>query len=84
MQRLNNNLYKFSRLRNLLLFMNIDEADADKILCLVSFLSATPLIEILEVHVSAFPDSYHLYMWFPIYVSLFSNLEVLQKFENQP
>lgn len=84
MQGLNNNLYKFSHLRNLQLFMNIDEADADKILCLVFFLSTTPLIEILEVHVSAFPDSYHLYIWFPIYVSIFSNLKVLLKFENQP
>ncbi|KAG2573824.1 hypothetical protein PVAP13_7KG281300, partial [Panicum virgatum] len=50
MQGLSNNPYKFSRLRNLQLFMNIVREDADKILCLVSFLRATPLIEILEVH----------------------------------
>jgi hypothetical protein len=46
----NSNPYKFSRLRNLQLHMNIAREDADKILCLVSFLRATPLIEILEVH----------------------------------
>ncbi|KAF8730890.1 hypothetical protein HU200_016762 [Digitaria exilis] len=49
MQGLSNNPYKFSHLRKLQLFMNIHRKDADKILCLVSFLRATPLIETLEV-----------------------------------
>ncbi|CAO2190270.1 unnamed protein product, partial [Urochloa humidicola] len=57
MQGLSNNPYKFSHLRNLQLFMNIRLKDADKILCLVSFLRATPLIETLDVDFNC-PDSW--------------------------
>jgi hypothetical protein len=70
----NSNPYKFSRLRNLQLHMNIDREDADKILCLVSFLRATPLIEILEVHVSFVLGSYQSLMYFVSNFMLVHNL----------
>uniref|UniRef100_K3YMF8 F-box domain-containing protein n=1 Tax=Setaria italica TaxID=4555 RepID=K3YMF8_SETIT len=63
MQGLRNNPYKFSRLRNLQLFMNIDRKDADKLFCLVSFLRAAPLIERLEVHV-IWIYGFDPYLWF--------------------
>ncbi|RLN03705.1 hypothetical protein C2845_PM13G26030 [Panicum miliaceum] len=47
--------------RNLQLLMNIDRKDADKILCLASFLRATPRIEILEVHFGC-PDLWFAYV----------------------
>jgi hypothetical protein len=54
--------------------MNIDREDADKILCLVSFLRATPLIEILEVHVSFVLGSYQSLMYFVSNFMLVHNL----------